>query len=62
MARVTIEDCLKVVKNRFDLVHLAAKNARDIADLNSECGSVKVTVQASKNIAEGDFDSEKSEF
>ena len=28
MARVTIEDCLKNVENRFQLVHLAAKRVR----------------------------------
>ena len=31
MARVTIEDSLKHVKNRFELVLLAAKRARDLA-------------------------------
>lgn len=28
MARVTIEDCLRQVPNRFALVHLAAKRVR----------------------------------
>ncbi len=31
MARVTIEDCLDTVENRFALVVLAARRARDIA-------------------------------
>jgi DNA-directed RNA polymerase subunit omega len=31
MARVTVEDCLRNVVNRFELVILAAKRARDIA-------------------------------
>ncbi len=31
MARVTVEDCIEIVPNRFDLVLLAAKRARDIA-------------------------------
>lgn len=31
MARITVEDCLKHVPNRFELVLLAAKRARQIA-------------------------------
>jgi len=31
MARVTVEDCLNHVDNRFELVMLAAKRARQIA-------------------------------
>ncbi|MBF0110963.1 MAG: DNA-directed RNA polymerase subunit omega [Magnetococcales bacterium] len=30
MARVTVEDCLKIVPNRFELVLLAAKRARQL--------------------------------
>ncbi|MGQ9921535.1 MAG: DNA-directed RNA polymerase subunit omega [Desulfobacca sp.] len=30
MARVTIEDCLEHVENRFELVHLAAKRVRQL--------------------------------
>ncbi len=30
MARVTVEDCLKKVENRFALVHLAAKRVRQL--------------------------------
>jgi DNA-directed RNA polymerase subunit omega len=32
VARVTIEDCLKNVDNRFKLVHLAAKRVRQIRE------------------------------
>ena len=32
MARVTIEDCLKNVDNRFQLVHLAAKRVRQVRE------------------------------
>lgn len=32
MARVTIEDCLKNVNNRFELVHLAAKRVRQVRE------------------------------
>lgn len=31
MARVTVEDCLKKVKNHFQLVIIASKRARQIA-------------------------------
>ena len=31
MARVTVEDCVVKVPNRFDLVMLAAQRARDIS-------------------------------
>lgn len=32
MARVTIEDCLRKVPNRFKLVHMAAQRVRQIRD------------------------------
>ena len=32
MARITIEDCLKQVENRFLLVHMAAKRVRQIRE------------------------------
>ena len=32
MARITVEDCLKKVGNRFHLVNLAAKRVRQIRD------------------------------
>ncbi|MEE1562066.1 MAG: DNA-directed RNA polymerase subunit omega, partial [Alphaproteobacteria bacterium] len=31
MARVTIEDCITKIPNRFDLVMMAARRARDIS-------------------------------
>jgi DNA-directed RNA polymerase subunit omega len=31
MARVTVEDCLAQVENRFQLVHLSAQRARQIS-------------------------------
>jgi DNA-directed RNA polymerase subunit omega len=30
MARITVEDCLKKVESRFELVHLAAKRAKTL--------------------------------
>jgi len=32
LARVTIEDCLQNVDNRFQLVHLAAKRVRQVRE------------------------------
>ena len=32
MARVTIEDCLKKVENRYELVHLATKRVKQLRD------------------------------
>lgn len=32
MARVTIEDCLEKVENRYELVHLAAKRVRQLQE------------------------------
>lgn len=32
MARITIEDCLDKVENRFELVHMAAKRVRQIRE------------------------------
>lgn len=31
MARVTVEDCLEHVENRFTLVHASAKRAKELA-------------------------------
>ncbi|MBF12938.1 MAG: DNA-directed RNA polymerase subunit omega [Legionellales bacterium] len=54
MARVTIEDCLKKFPNRFELVHEAAKRARQIEmgelyDMNT---TDKSTVIALRELAE----------
>lgn len=32
MARITVEDCLEVVDNRFELVMMATKRARQLAN------------------------------
>ena len=32
MARVTIEDCLERVENRYELVHLTAKRVKQLRD------------------------------
>lgn len=56
MARITVEDCLEVVDNRFELVMMAAKRARQLANGvepridNSEADD-KPTVLALREIA-----------
>jgi len=62
MARVTIEDCLPFVDNRFDLVLLASKRARQIAmgsPMLVEEGKDKPTVIALREIAAGLIDMDK---
>ncbi len=57
MARVTVEDCLENVDNRFELVMLASKRARDIAINGAqpmvEWENDKPTVVALREIADG---------
>ena len=56
MARVTVEDCLPAVKNRFDLVLVASRRARKLA-LGAtpllEAENDKPTVIALREIAAG---------
>lgn len=55
MARVTVEDCVDKVSNRFDLVLLAAQRARQIsggAELTLERDRDKNPVVALREIAE----------
>jgi len=56
MARVTVEDCLENVSNRFELVMVATKRARQIANGQEplvEEENDKPTVIALREIAEG---------
>ncbi len=57
MARITVEDCLDHVDNRFELVMKASKRARQLATGGKEPmvkeESDKVTVIALREIAEG---------
>ena len=57
MARVTVEDCLENVDNRFELVMVASKRARQIATGGKEPlvdeESDKPTVIALREIADG---------
>jgi DNA-directed RNA polymerase subunit omega len=56
MARVTVDDCLENVSNRFELVLLSAKRARQLERGAEEFlprGKDKSTVLALREIAEG---------
>lgn len=59
MARVTVEDCLERVPNRFDLVVLAARRARDLTVGKAplvQPENDKPAVIALREIAEGKID------
>ncbi len=61
MARITVDDCLKNVKNRFELVHIAAMRARQL-DIGGhktrlEESGDRSTLIALREIAEGHIDS-----
>lgn len=57
MARITVEDCLAHVENRFELVLVASKRARKIANSGKDplvpWENDKVTVVALREIAAG---------
>src|SRR5579875_512541 len=64
MARVTVEDCVERVPNRFELVLLAAQRARNISrgeELTVERDNDKNPVVALREIAEGTISLEKLE-
>lgn len=57
MARVTVEDCLKEIPNRFELILVASKRARQLL-VSGETPTVpldndKATVVALREIAAG---------
>jgi DNA-directed RNA polymerase subunit omega len=61
MARITVEDCLDVVNNRFELVVLASKRARQLAKgaeptLDNSEHEDKPTVLALREIAARQID------
>lgn len=64
MARVTIEDCLKNVDNRFTLVHLAAKRVRQVregSDLLVKSSNNEDVVTVLREIAAGRVIAKKKE-
>jgi DNA-directed RNA polymerase subunit omega len=63
MARITVEDCLAKVDNRFALIHLAAKRVRDLRKGGEPlvvCKN-KDVVTALREIAEGKVFEEKEQ-
>ncbi len=63
MARITVEDCLEVVDNRFELVMMAAKRARQLAGgvepkLDNSESNDKPTVLALREIAAREIDND----
>lgn len=55
MARVTVEDCLEQVENRYELVHLSAKRSRQIlrgSDAVVKCRN-KAIVTSLREVAAG---------
>jgi len=62
MARVTVEDCVEKVPNRFELVMLAAQRSRDIsagAEITLDRDNDKNPVVALREIAEETVDRDK---
>ncbi len=62
MARITVEDCLSVVDNRFELVLMASKRARQLAKgveptIDNSESQDKPTVLALREIAARKIDS-----
>ncbi|MDD5057957.1 MAG: DNA-directed RNA polymerase subunit omega [Sideroxydans sp.] len=56
MARITVEDCMKYIPNRFELTLSAAYRARQLANGAShlvEASKDKPTVVALREISEG---------
>lgn len=65
MARVTIEDCLEKVENRYELVHLCSKRVKQLR--NGDHATVrsknKEVVTALREIAAGNIvHQQKSEY
>tara|TARA_R110002050_G_scaffold8396_7_gene30837 strand:- start:17757 stop:18170 length:414 start_codon:yes stop_codon:yes gene_type:complete len=62
MARVTVEDCMKKISNRFELVNLSVQRVKEIikgAPLSIERDSDKDPVVALREIAQGQVDPER---
>ncbi|HFD92498.1 MAG TPA: DNA-directed RNA polymerase subunit omega [Gammaproteobacteria bacterium] len=59
MARITVEDCLQHIDNRFDLIVVASKRARQLANGKEPTlpwDNDKPTVLALREIAAGTID------
>lgn len=65
MARVTIEDCLERVENRYELVHLCSKRVKQLrsGDHSTVRSKNKEVVTALREIAAGNvIHQQKSEY
>ncbi len=63
MARVTVEDCINKIHNRFELILIAAERSRALANGNEatvERDNDKNPVVALREIASGTIDIEKT--
>ncbi|OPY72884.1 MAG: DNA-directed RNA polymerase subunit omega [Syntrophorhabdus sp. PtaU1.Bin058] len=63
MARITVEDCMETVENRFELVHLAAKRSKQLIKGAKPLvrSSNKEIVTALREIADKEIYFEKKE-
>ena len=65
MARITVEDCLKNIPSRFDLILMASKRARQLSTTSRdplvEWDNDKPTLDALREIEEGLIDRETLE-
>lgn len=65
MARITVEDCLKNIPSRFDLILMASKRARQLSTTSRdplvEWDNDKPTLVALREIEEGLIDRETLE-
>lgn len=62
MARVTVEDCMKKISNRFELVNLSVQRVKEIikgAPLSIDRDNDKNPVVALREIAQGQIDPER---
>jgi DNA-directed RNA polymerase subunit omega len=63
MARITVEDCMEHVENRFELVHLAAKRTKQLVKGARPLvkSTNKEVVTALREIASGEIYFEKKQ-
>ena len=64
MARITVEDCLKNVENRFALVHVASKRVKELrsnpVSYKGPDRGNRIIVKALREIADGTVKAENN--
>ena len=67
MARITVEDCLENVNNRFSLIHMASKRVRQIRKgseptINSKNRDIVIALReiAAGNVSEAEINEEEN--